>query len=221
MNLLVRPARFVDRSPHKHRSLAPKRGEGRTLCNSSEITSPKMTQRLFIAIDLPLVVRQTLANFQPDRFGLRPVAGENMHLTLHFLGMAEPPSVIEVLSQLEQVKQPFEMNLRGLGYFFGRDRGLILWTGVEENIHLSQLHAELADRLRLRGFEIEKRTYHPHVTLARGNRTRPAHIKDFLEENRSYTAAVQVTGVRLYSSELTKQGPKYSLVHEHQFGEPS
>jgi 2'-5' RNA ligase len=173
-----------------------------------------MLQRLFIAIDLPSNVRQALRAFKVEQYAVRAVAEDNIHLTLYFPGSAETALVIDLLTRFELTSRPFELQIKGVGYFVGRGGNLILWAGVEPNSQLSVLHSELTACLMAAGFEVERRPYHPHITLARGLRIAKSSIEQFMLENGEFRASAPVNGISLYSSETTQSGPVYTVVHQ-------
>jgi RNA 2',3'-cyclic 3'-phosphodiesterase len=171
-----------------------------------------MLQRLFIALDLPLEVRESLVALQPKLPDLRVVPVENLHLTLHFLGAADATVAAELMNQVAAYQQSFEFHLDGVGYFFGRSINLILWVGVELNEELSKLHSALGARLLAAGFEIDKRPYRPHITLARGDGIKVAAISKFLQNHQHYSTNVFARDLCLYRSETKPEGPVYSVI---------
>ena len=166
--------------------------------------------RLFIAIDLPLDVREALCGLPPAARGVRPVKVENIHLTLHFIGQAEPQPVIEALSAVAAACVPFEMRLSGVGFFRGRNRSSVLWAGVERALELVRLHSELGTTLERLEIAVDKRPFQPHITIARGERVQTEDLRDFVDYHADFAATVPVDSFVLYSSELTKTGPIYT-----------
>ncbi|ANB03822.1 RNA 2',3'-cyclic phosphodiesterase [Ectothiorhodospira sp. BSL-9] len=125
-----------------------------------------MTQRLFFALwpDDPL--REAIQSRVPAGHGGRPVAPENLHLTLAFIGDADA-AYAECLARAASTveMQPFEFELTGLGCF--RKPG-VLWLGdVAPRAPLERLAQDLNAALTTCGFKPEAREYRPHVTVAR------------------------------------------------------
>jgi 2'-5' RNA ligase len=91
---------------------------------------------------------------------------EDLHLTLVFLGRV-PPERIDCIEQVANgvTAVPFTLNLDRTGYW---KRPHIVWCSPEQTPEpLNQLVHDLQLGLTNCGFQPEKRTYKPHVTLAR------------------------------------------------------
>ncbi|MCL2438823.1 MAG: RNA 2',3'-cyclic phosphodiesterase [Coriobacteriia bacterium] len=130
--------------------------------------------RLFISINLDDEVRGDIAAVS-DELRRRSAKGtftlpENLHITLAFLGESDQSqleSAIEVMNAVDC--DAFELRLEGIGRFrkHGGGRGDIWWAGVRKSEELLRLQKELTTELRLAGFDLEKRSYKPHVTIGR------------------------------------------------------
>ncbi len=124
--------------------------------------------RLFIAIRFSPEIREVLLDaidtlrVQADANFTRP---ENLHLTLAFIG--ESRDVMTIRRCMDALTPgAFPLTVGGCGRF-----GDLWWAGVAPNERLAALAGELTDRLRAAGFDMEKRAFKPHITLAR--RVRP------------------------------------------------
>ena len=98
--------------------------------------------------------------------GGRATPGENIHLTLAFLGEVESARVPLLHRIAGEVRgRRFRLALGRVGSF---RRARVAWAGADEPPpQLIALQAELSRRLRENGFELEERDYSPHATLAR------------------------------------------------------
>lgn len=127
--------------------------------------------RLFVALDLPRPVRDGIGDWGSGELGdpaLRPVAAENLHVTLAFLGSRPPQQVERIAPLLDQAAGPAPLiELLGPAPRPPRGRPRLfalpaLSPGAEQmQARLSELLA--AERL----YEPEKRPFWPHVTVAR------------------------------------------------------
>lgn len=135
--------------------------------------------RLFVALTFEEEVRGQIAAVEERLQGVlaggKPVPAENLHLTLAFLGDIDEDDVASVEDVLDDVASDpvFDLRFEHLGSFGGRrsrrgrDVGRTIWLGCEESKRLSHLQAEISDKLRRLGVELEDRPFTPHVTLAR------------------------------------------------------
>ena len=129
--------------------------------------------RLFVALDLPEYVREALnnliAHLKLTCPKVRWVRPEGMHITLKFIGEADPGKLGAIRAALETVHSgaPVEINLRGVGFFPNERRPHTAWCGVEASPNLAPLAAEIARALKPLGFPAESRQFVPHLTLAR------------------------------------------------------
>jgi len=100
---------------------------------------------------------------------VRWVRPEGMHITLKFIGEADPGKLGAIRAALETVHSsaPVELNLRGLGFFPNERRPHTAWCGVDASPNLAPLAAEIARALEPLGFPAESRQFVPHLTLAR------------------------------------------------------
>jgi RNA 2',3'-cyclic 3'-phosphodiesterase len=140
--------------------------------------------KLFIAIDLPTATTAELARLQPMPMArMRLVDLTQMHLTLHFVGEAEPAALT---GELQELSPPaFDIHVEGTGHFRSASGAITLWAGVRKSPELLSLHSAVADTLRRQGIPTEERPYTPHVTLARCEPEVPEHVvTDFLTRHR-------------------------------------
>jgi 2'-5' RNA ligase len=180
--------------------------------------------RLFIAIDLDDDARAAIAGeqrrlkaaFDDSRSAIKWVRPEQMHLTLVFLGEVpetRAPAIVDAIS--EPVAQaPFDLTFAGLGVFPPRGAPNVLWVGAASGEAESiALQRQLADRVQRVGIAVERRPFHPHLTLARWKTSRGADRARALEGVRhDPIATVRVDHATLYQSRLSSAGPAYTAL---------
>jgi 2'-5' RNA ligase len=93
-----------------------------------------------------------------------PVRGEQLHLTLHFLGAVARERVPQLTHGLALPFEPFEL---AFGHAELWPHGIALLAPDAIPTALSELHAALGGALRKLGMTPETRPFRPHVTLAR------------------------------------------------------
>ena len=123
--------------------------------------------RLFIALELPADVVEALARWRLHDDALRPVAAENVHLTMAFLGERLEEDVAAIEGVLAGVARPVGETAVEAGIWLPRRRPRVLavrLTGEDVVALQGELVARLEDEI---GWEPERRAFLPHVTVAR------------------------------------------------------
>ena len=149
---------------------------------------------------------------------MKPVEGENVHLTLKFLGNVSTSRLAEVKSSLQQLTFPsFTAEIKGAGAFPNLKRMNVIWVGVNEGwTQVEQIYEQVEKLLSGVGFRRENRSFSPHITIARVRSGRKRdEIANFLEHlsDESF-GTIAVDKVRLKQSILSSSGPKYSTLLE-------
>jgi 2'-5' RNA ligase len=165
--------------------------------------------RLFVAVDLPEQVKEKIAGIvHRGLTGARWVPGEQLHLTLRFIGDADDRMFQEIRRGLSRVTvAPFSLSLKGIGHFPPRGGPRVLWVGVEVPVELGALQERIEDEVVKTGIEAERRRFSPHITVARLKEISPARVSQLEEKNREFSAGpFPVDEFYLYSSILTGEG---------------
>jgi 2'-5' RNA ligase len=167
--------------------------------------------RLFVAIDLPDMIRRQLSTLCCGLPGARWVNPEQMHLTLRFIGEVDGRQlqiIRETLGELEG--DPFFLRLENLGFFPPRGNPRVVWVGIQRNEQLVRLRNRIETALVRKGFEPEGRKYSPHISLARLKNTPGSKIGAYLAHNSFFvTEEFEVNEFLLYSSVLNSKGAKH------------
>ena len=180
--------------------------------------------RTFIAVLIPNVARQALAECIQQLSGLAPqgvrwVDPEGIHLTLRFLGDIPVERVEDVLAAQGVAAcchEPFSLQLCGLGMFPNSDRPRVLWAGVSSDMDaLRLLQQEVEAQLERVGFPRDRRPFAPHLTLGRiRNRASSAERKRIAAATGSVALGNAepwlVEESHLIRSTLTPQGAIYT-----------
>ncbi|MBS1878203.1 MAG: RNA 2',3'-cyclic phosphodiesterase [Actinobacteria bacterium] len=174
--------------------------------------------RLFVALDLPATVRAGIGAWGERELAdpaLRRVREDSLHVTFAFLGSREEGEVESVVAAVRaggdapapllELLDPVQRPPRGRARLFALP---VLSAGAE------QMQAAVAERLVEAGlYELEKRPFWPHVTVARSRSERgsqmvaerpPGELPEALRE--------PFYGVRLtlYRSQLQPTGARYA-----------
>ena len=172
--------------------------------------------RLFVAVRPPREVRSWLLALMGGVGGARWQSGDQLHLTLRFIGEVERPVAEDVAIALGSVRiAPFEVEPNGVGAFEHRGRPETLWAGVQPQQPLKALHARIDQACVRAGLEPERRAYFPHITIARLGRD-CGPISGLLErEGGAVGPAFTVDGFGLFESRRGSDGASYSLIEHY------
>ena len=95
---------------------------------------------------------------------------EDYHVTLKFLGNldeVEQPRLIEAAMPVAEETLPFALCPASYGGFPNMYAPNVLWAGVEISPELEALATRLDQAMSAIGFRVDRRRYHPHITVAR------------------------------------------------------
>jgi 2'-5' RNA ligase len=170
--------------------------------------------RLFVALDLPQSVKQSLEPLAKRLGDVRWLTPEQQHLTLRFIGDVDNGALHEIAEALATVPaQPFEVTLKGLGHFPPRGEPRVLWVGVEKNAELAGLKRRVDRALKVAGMPPDARKFAPHVTIARMREPlSPTRLGTYLMRHSLYRSApFPVSSFHLYSSWLRSDGAEHQI----------
>jgi RNA 2',3'-cyclic 3'-phosphodiesterase len=173
-----------------------------------------MSKRLFLGLELPASLRQELADLDPRIKGVRWVrAGQQVHLTMSFLGDVDSEREEKLRESLSTVRVPpaFFLPVTGVGVF-GGDWPKVVWAGVGKgHPHLFALHQHLQDAVLQAGLEADLKPFRPHITLGRMKGVSRAALKTFLRKHEGAEFGLwKVEEVTLFSSVLAPEGSIYT-----------
>ncbi len=190
------------------------------------MTSEPPELRLFVAIELPQDVLDTLHRLQLElrRQGLEPlrwVRPEGIHLTLKFLGETPAERVPEIAQALERAAEgipPHELSLGALGTFGSRNSPRVLWVDLAGGLEpLRRLQARIEKSLADAGFPKEARAFSAHLTLARVRpetaRGLAARLAQAVQSLTTPPGRIPVNEVSLMRSQLGPAGAVYTCLH--------
>jgi 2'-5' RNA ligase len=177
--------------------------------------------RLFIAIELDDGARQAIASLQTrlkaalgdERSTLKWIRPDHVHLTLAFLGEIDDGlagSVVEAIGQPVRTER-FAIAFGGLGMFPSAGAPRVLWLGLTAGAsEVIGVQREVAARITRLGIALERRPFHPHLTLARWRTSRISDRRLVMTADPAHEiAAVEVHAVSLIHSRLSPAGPTY------------
>ncbi len=169
--------------------------------------------RLFFALGVPERVSDQLDDLCEGVPHARWLLDNDYHITLSFLGDVPGHRVRELNEIARTIRRPpFEVALSSVGVFPNRGQPRVLWSGVQSHEPLLALQRTLQTELRNGGFDVDKRKFRPHVTVARVERCRQEAIFEWLGHNLGFSSdPFKVFRFHLLSSVLTSQGSLYTI----------
>jgi 2'-5' RNA ligase len=175
--------------------------------------------RLFVAIRPPEAIRDLLIDTMDDSPDFRWQDDEQLHLTLRFVGEVDRHVAADLGDALGRVRAAaLELRIKGVGSFDHRAAGA-LWAGVEPKEPVAALAAKIERVCQRVGLEPERRTFHPHITLARWKGRRTHELADFLDRRRGLASeAFAVEEFILFESRLSRHGAHYEEVASYPLG---
>lgn len=172
--------------------------------------------RLFVALDLPEHIKDALGDLQTGLPEARWHDIDDFHLTLRFIGEADPATETELVDALDLIDHPAAAVIPGgYGHFERRGKPAVLFVAVTATPELVGLQRQVERLVRGCGVAPEPRRFTPHVTLARFPRSVGAdRVGHWLEtapppEIPPFT----VDAVTLYRSRPRPDGPRYEPLH--------
>lgn len=172
--------------------------------------------RLFVAIRPPGPIRDLLVGLMGGVRGARWQSGEQLHLTLRFIGEVDRHVAQDVHAALGSIHHPrFEVAINGLQSFDRRGEAISLWAGVIPHGPLKALHKKVDQACLKAGVPPDHRAYLPHITIARLGRS-AGTVTGLLESAGGVASRpFAVEGFCLFESQLTPDGPIYSIVERY------
>ncbi len=134
------------------------------------------------------------------------MAGDNLHITLVFIGTVERHMRACLEAQAAEVEaEAFELRLSSLGHF---TRSRVIWLGPDQTPESARCLVDaLNARLQVCGFRPERRAFNAHMTLFR---------KAVLADFSSTIKPIQwkVDSFCLVESDTLPEGVRYRVLRE-------
>ena len=180
--------------------------------------------RCFVCVEVGEAVRKRLASWVAGFGHLAPqvrwVKENAFHITLKFCGEIPYSMLYKLESALEhgfslKKLRPFVLELSGIGAFPGFRRPRVLWAGVGGEDDQIQRIAAVVERAGIAaGLAPERRSFHPHVTIARipVPVELPVGVLREINSRANAWGEWEVSSVVLKRSELLSAGPRYTNI---------
>ncbi len=178
--------------------------------------------RLFVGLALPTGVKTALGALERGIPGARWLDPDQLHLTLAFIGEVDGASAGDIADSLASLKHSaFDVEIVGVGHFGALRRARTVWAGVAPSEPLKHLRKGVVRRLELANATVERRRFHPHVTLARIRGETGHHLADFMAEHSLLRLpAFTAESFTLFESHLLPAGAAYEALATYPLGRP-
>jgi len=167
------------------------------------------SQRLFIAITPPEPVRAVVADLFTPLHDVRWTPIEQLHVTLRFLGDVPEENIVALVDRLAAIRvEPFLLPIEGVGAFPPRRAPHVVWVGLGSgHPRLHQLRQRIDDTLLAAAIDVDLRTFHPHITVARCGPAAENGVRQWLRRQRDFVGPpFAVEAFELFASELKSNG---------------
>ena len=174
--------------------------------------------RLFVALKPPPTMRDALLAVMGGVAHARWQTGDQLHLTLRFIGEVDRHQAEDIAAALGAVHHPAAtLALEGIGQFDRKGRTDALWVGISPQEPVKLLHNKIDRALQRVGVAPETRAFLPHITIARFGRN-AGDIGRFLESASVPPVTSAFNEFCLYESSLGSEGPIYSIIARYPLG---
>jgi 2'-5' RNA ligase len=170
--------------------------------------------RLFVALELPVAMRDVLLGAMGGVAGARWQRDDQLHLTLRFIGEVDRHRAADIAAALDGVRfEPLELALAGPGSFDRRGRIDTLWVGVSPSDGVAALAQRINQALLRVGIPAETRAFVPHITVARLPRG-AGPISEF-PDRALPTTRFRINTFALWQSQMLREGADYEIIERY------
>ena len=165
---------------------------------------------------------KALAHLRTLSWPVRWVRAEGIHVTLKFFGETSADrveAIAEAMNFAITGTRPIAMTLHGAGVLPNTDKPRVIHLAIDADPSLELLQDRIERAGEQLGFPPEGRAFRPHVTLGRvreGHRLPPGWQSEI--ERIPPGEAFLADRIVLFDSELTPDGPSYSVRHQVNLG---
>jgi 2'-5' RNA ligase len=175
--------------------------------------------RVFSAIEIQdekLLEELTEVRDRMD-LGFSPVRKEKMHITLQFFRDINQDEIEELKDTMDGIDvDGFNAEVSGVGCFPSRDYIRVIWAGLNNEQKFHQVYNQLSSH---NVDSDNKHDFKPHITLMRvkdiGNNEKRKLQKMIREFEDHYFGEIEVTGVKLFRSDLKQGGSTYKELYSY------
>lgn len=168
--------------------------------------------RLFVALDLPWEIKESLAAITGGLLGAKWVPEDNYHLTLRFIGNITRHQAEDVDLALSGLRaRGFSLTIGGVGLFEKAGKASTLYAAIERSAGLDHLRNKIETAVQRVGLEAERKRFTPHIALAKLDMVPHAKLAAWMHSHNLFKLPpVPVECFTLFSSVLGGETPVYT-----------
>jgi len=185
-----------------------------------------MKKRLFIALNLSNETKfkmDQILNCLPNDKNIKKTKIDNLHLTLQFIGDVNEdiiPKTQDTLNKIAAHYKPFYITFGQVGFFPNLQNLRIVWIGINSP-KLPHIQLHIRQELKKIITNLDVKSFSPHITLAR-IKSPLSNIQNIQLQScyklNNKQIANKIESIDLMASQLTPQGPIYTLLSQHRLG---
>jgi len=183
-------------------------------------------ERLFIGVPVPDSYHAKVENLAATlgarlRSKVRWIRPGNAHITLKFLGHVDDALFSDLKTALGTISfSSFYMRVGGCAVVPNRKNPRTIWTGATKGARsCAGLAKRVAEAVEPLGFAQEERPFKCHLTLGRVKQSGMDDWQERLDEVNDIWPGFKVDHFTLWQSELTQDGPVYTILEEFPLSE--
>lgn len=182
-----------------------------------------MDIRCFIAVNIDDALKdeigKSISVIKTDKWDVKWVPAQNLHITLKFLGSIPEGSVKEISERLSLVSssnEQFSIRFFGTGIFPDIKRPRVVWIDIINHDNLKRIQEEVEISLASSGFERDNKLFSPHLTIGRlrSLRGKDALLKEIEALKYRDFGNIEVKKISLMRSDLKSAGAQYTVLAE-------
>jgi len=181
--------------------------------------------RTFLALDFQRSTKEKVVGFIQTLKGspakVKWVSENNLHLTIKFYGDLNEQQVEKICEEIvsPQFTHPIHYQIAQKGSFPNFKKPKVLWLGIQDNNQtLKHLFLNVEEINRKLHLPLETKNFKPHLTIGRIKFPQDLTKLVKIFQNQPFeTINEKSPSLTLYKSELTREGPIYSVLKRINF----
>lgn len=183
-----------------------------------------MKNRLFVSLNLPVDIIEQIILIRDDIWddkNLKWEPKEKLHLTIKFIGDVSPQITDNISNELMFIENysSIKCEFNKFDFFYRDGKPKIIWVGLETDVFLKRLIAEINDRLSKYSISVENRKFNPHITLLRIKNDMGINFVNSFKNFTFKPILFMANSISLYKSILHPEGSIYSEIKNYKLKE--